>query len=165
MKKSQHNQQILSGRQDQVIDNKGSEDNEDKNDSNEKDSSSADYQCTELGQRRQKKRTSAQLSKLSSSASADGGGCKESDMDINRENQGSSSRKVSSPQNLSWGRSGFRSHTRHGSGNGSSIKSSLNGRLSKLVDLRSLNENTDEVLVTTECFFNNEAIPVSVQFD
>ena len=140
--RSQRNQQnVLSRRQNQVIDNQGSEDNEEENDNNEKDSSSTDERCTELRQRRRKRRTRGRPSQPSSSTASPDGGCIESDMDIRI-----SSRLVSKPQKLTWGRGGFRSHTRHGSGNGSNSKSSRSSRLAKLVDyLHSLNENTDEL--------------------
>ncbi|TKY66831.1 putative E3 ubiquitin-protein ligase RING1a [Spatholobus suberectus] len=116
--RSQRNQRnILSRRQNQVIDNQGSEDNEEENDNNEKDSSSTDERCTELRQRRRKRRTRVRPSQPSSSTASPDGGCIESDMDISRENRGISSRQVSKPQKLTWGRGGFRSHTRHGSGN------------------------------------------------
>ncbi|KAG4967765.1 hypothetical protein AAZX31_12G109700 [Glycine max] len=140
--RSQRNQQnVLSRRQNQVIDNQGSEDNEDENDNNEKDSSSTDERCTELRQRRRKRQTRGRPSQPSSSTASPDGGCIESDMDIRI-----SSRPVSKPQKLTWGGGGFRSHTRHGSGNGSNSKSSRSSRMAKLVDyLRSLNENTDEL--------------------
>ncbi|CAJ1978905.1 unnamed protein product [Sphenostylis stenocarpa] len=135
---------VLSRRQNQVIDNQGSEDNEDENDNNEKDSSSTDDRCTEIRQRRRKRRTRGRPSQPSSSTASPDGGCIESDVDI-RENRGISSRPLSKPQKLTWGRGGFRSHTRHGSGNGINSKSARSSRLAKLVDyLRGLNENTDE---------------------
>ncbi|KAH1247961.1 putative E3 ubiquitin-protein ligase RING1a [Glycine max] len=140
--RSQRNQRnVLSRRQNQGMDNQGSEDNEEENDNNEKDSSSTDERCTELRQRRRKRRTRGRPSQPSSSTASPDGGCIESDMDIRI-----SSRLVSKPQKLTWGRGGFRSHTRHGSGNGSNSKSSRSSRLAKLVDyLHSLNENTDEL--------------------
>ena len=142
MTRSQRNQRnVLSRRQNQGMDNQGSEDNEEENDNNEKDSSSTDERCTELRQRRRKRQTRGRPSQPSSSTASPDGGCIESDMDIRI-----SSRPVSKPQILTWGRGGFRSHTRHGSGNGSNSKSSRSSRMAKLVDyLRSLNENTDEV--------------------
>ncbi|RDX82456.1 putative E3 ubiquitin-protein ligase RING1a, partial [Mucuna pruriens] len=145
--RSQRNQRnVLSRRQNQVIDNQGSEDNEEENDNNEKDSSSTDERCTELRQRRRKRRTRVRPSQPSSSTASPDGGCIESDMDISRDNRGISSRLVSKPQKLTWGGGGFRSHTRHGSGNGSNSKSSRSSRVAKLVDyLRNLNENTDEL--------------------
>lgn len=77
------------------------------------------------------------------------GGFNESDVDIMRENRGISPRQLSKPRKLTWGRGGFRSHTRvtrHGSGSGSNSKNSRSSRLSKFVDyLRSLDENTEEV--------------------
>lgn len=147
MTRSQRNQRnIHSRRQNQVIDIQGSEDNEEENDNNEKDSSSADERCTELRQRRRKRWTRVRPSQPSSSMASPEGGCIESDMDISRENR-AISRQVPKPRKLTWGRGGFRSHTRHGSGGGSNSKSSRSGRLSRLVDhLRSLEENTDEVL-------------------
>ncbi|KAJ1387972.1 Zinc finger, RING-type [Sesbania bispinosa] len=135
---------VLSRRQNQVNDTQGSEDNEEETENNEKDSSSADERCTELRQRARKRRTRARPSQPSSSTASPDGGCIESDMDISRENRGFSSRQVSKPQKLTWGRGGFRSHTRHGSGNGSNSKSSRSGRLTKLADyLRNLDENTN----------------------
>ncbi|XP_027908752.1 putative E3 ubiquitin-protein ligase RING1a isoform X1 [Vigna unguiculata] len=146
--RSQRNQRnVLSRRQNQVIDNQGSEDNEDENDNNEKDSSSTDERCTEFRQRRRKRRTRVRPSQPSSSTASPEGGCIESDVDV-RENRGISSRPLSKPQKLTWGRGGFRSHTRHGSGSGNGInsKSARSSRLAKLVDyLRNLNENTDEL--------------------
>lgn len=129
------------------MDNLGSEDNEDENDNNEKDSSSTDERCTEIRQRRRKRRTRVRPSQPSSSTASPDRGCIESDVDI-RENRGISSRPLSKPQKLTWGRGGFRSHTRHGSGsgNGMNSKSARSSRLAKFVDhLRNLNENTDEV--------------------
>ncbi|KAK7405002.1 hypothetical protein VNO78_06118 [Psophocarpus tetragonolobus] len=145
--RSQRNQRnVLSRRQNLAIDNQGSEDNEEENDNNEKDSSSTDERCTEPRQRRRKRRTRVRPSQPSSSTASPDGGYIESDVDISRENRGMSSRSVSKPQKLTWGRGGFRSHTRHGSGNGSNSKSARNSRLAKLVDyLRNLNENTDEL--------------------
>ncbi|XP_014493006.1 putative E3 ubiquitin-protein ligase RING1a isoform X2 [Vigna radiata var. radiata] len=138
---------VLSRRQNQVMDNLGSEDNEDENDNNEKDSSSTDERCTEIRQRRRKRRTRVRPSQPSSSTASPDRGCIESDVDI-RENRGISSRPLSKPQKLTWGRGGFRSHTRHGSGsgNGMNSKSARSSRLAKFVDhLRNLNENTDEL--------------------
>ncbi|BAT92301.1 hypothetical protein VIGAN_07099700 [Vigna angularis var. angularis] len=140
--RSQRNQRnIHSRRQSQTIE--GSEDNEEDNDNNEKDSSSADERSTEHRQKRRKRWARVRPSQPSSSmASADGGN--DSDMDISRENRGIS-RQVSKHRKLTWGRGGFRSHTRHGSGGGSNSKSSRSSRLSKFVDhLRSLDENTNE---------------------
>ncbi|XP_061368184.1 putative E3 ubiquitin-protein ligase RING1a isoform X2 [Gastrolobium bilobum] len=144
--RSQRNpRNVNSRRQNQAIDLQGSEDNEEENDNNEKDSSSADERCTELRQRRRKRWTRVRPSQPSSSMASPDGGCIESDMDISRENRGIS-RQVSKPRKLTWGRGGFRSHTRHGGGGGSSSKSSRSSRLSKLVDhLRSLDENTNEL--------------------
>ncbi|KAL2328190.1 hypothetical protein Fmac_021617 [Flemingia macrophylla] len=145
--RSQRNQRnTLSRRQNQVIDNQGSEDNEEENDNNEKYSSSTDERCTELRQRKRKRRTRGRPSQPSSSTASPDGGCIESDMDISRENRGISSRQMSKPQKLTWGRGGFRSHTRHGSSNGSNSKSSRSSRLANLVDyLRNLKENADEL--------------------
>ncbi|XP_061355591.1 putative E3 ubiquitin-protein ligase RING1a isoform X2 [Gastrolobium bilobum] len=142
--RSQRNQRnVLSRRQNQVIDIQGSENNEE-NDKNEKDSSSADEGCTELRQRKRKRRNRARPCQPTSSTASPDGGCAESDMDISRDNRGISSRQVSKPQKLTWGRGGFRSHTRHGSGSGSNSKSSRKGRLAKLVDhLHSLDENSE----------------------
>ncbi|WVZ01596.1 hypothetical protein V8G54_027665 [Vigna mungo] len=139
--RSQRNQRIHSRRQTQTIE--GSEDNEEDNDNNEKDSSSADERSTEHRQKRRKRWARVRPSQPSSSmASPDGGN--DSDMDISRENRGIS-RQVSKHRKLTWGRGGFRSHTRHGSGGGSNSKSSRSSRLSKFVDhLRSLDENTNE---------------------
>ncbi|KAK7401949.1 hypothetical protein VNO78_13838 [Psophocarpus tetragonolobus] len=143
--RSQRNQRnIHSRRQTQAIE--GSEDNEEENDNNEKDSSSADERSTEHRQRRRKRWARVRPSQPSSSSMASpDGGCNDSDMDISRENRGIS-RQVSKHGKLTWGRGGFRSHTRHGSGGGSNSKSSRSSRLSKFVDhLRSLDENTDEL--------------------
>ncbi|MED6123550.1 hypothetical protein PIB30_050179, partial [Stylosanthes scabra] len=143
--RSQRNQRNASRRQNQVIDIQGSEDNEEENENNEKDSSSADERGTEVRQRRRKRWTRVRPSQPSSSmASPDGGGA-ESDLDNGRENRGLS-RQVSKPRKLTWGRGGFRSHTRHGSGGGSNSKISRSSRVSKMVDfLRNLDENTDEL--------------------
>ncbi|XP_027347754.1 putative E3 ubiquitin-protein ligase RING1a [Abrus precatorius] len=143
--RSRRNQRnVLSRRPNQVIDNQGSEDNEEEN-NNEKDSSSAEERCTEFRQRTRKRRTRGHPSHPSSSTASPDGGCMESDMDISRENQGISSRQMPKPQKLTWGRGGFRSHTRHGSSNGSNSKSARSSRLAKLVDyLRNLDENADE---------------------
>ncbi|KAK7312822.1 hypothetical protein VNO77_36983 [Canavalia gladiata] len=145
--RSQRNQRNgVSRRQNRVIDIQGSENNGEENDNNEKDSSSADEGSTELRQRRRKRRTRIRPSQPSSLTASPDGGCIESDMDKSQENRGISSRQVSKPQKLTWGRGGFRSHTRHGSGNGSNSKSARSSRLAKLVDyLRSLDENSDEL--------------------
>ncbi|XP_019433484.1 PREDICTED: putative E3 ubiquitin-protein ligase RING1a isoform X2 [Lupinus angustifolius] len=143
--RSQCNQRnVHSRRQNQVIDIQGSDDNAEENDNNEKNSSSDDEQCTEARQRKRKRRTRVRPSQPSSSRASPDGGCIESDMDISREYQGTS-RQVTIPHKLTWGRGGLRSHTRYGSGGGSNSRSSRCGRLSKLVDhLRNLDENTDE---------------------
>ncbi|XP_019432180.1 PREDICTED: putative E3 ubiquitin-protein ligase RING1a isoform X2 [Lupinus angustifolius] len=143
--RSQRNQRnVHSRRQNQVNDTQGSEDNDEDNDNNEKDSSSADERCTESRQSKRKRWTRVRPSQPSSSRASPDGGCIESDMDISRENQGTS-RQVTRPRKLTWGRGGFRSHTRYGSGGGSNSKSSRSARVSKLVDhLRNLDENTDE---------------------
>ncbi|RZB76853.1 putative E3 ubiquitin-protein ligase RING1a isoform A [Glycine soja] len=139
----QRNQRnIHSRRQTQAIE--GSEDNEEENDNNEKDSSSADERSTEHRQRRRKRWARVRPSQPSSSMASPDGGCNDSDMDISKENRGIS-RQVSKHGKLTWGRGGFRSNTRHGSGGGSNNKSSRSSRLSKFVDhLRNLDENTDE---------------------
>lgn len=144
--RSQRNQRNLqSRRQTQVADIQGSEENEEENGNNEKDSSSGDERGTELRQRKRKRWTRVRSSQPSSSMASPDGGSVESDMDITRENRGIS-RQVSKPRKLTWGRGGFRSNTRHGSGGGSNSKNSRTGRMSRLVDyLKSLNENTDEV--------------------
>ncbi|KAL1345905.1 hypothetical protein HN51_019577 [Arachis hypogaea] len=143
--RSQRNQRNASRRQNQVIDIQGSEDNEEENDNNEKDSSSADERGTEARQRRRKRWTRVRTSQPSSSMASPDGGCAESDLDNGRENRGLS-RQVSKPRKLTWGRGGFRSHTRHGSGGGSSSKTSRSSRVSKMVDfLRNLDENADEL--------------------
>ncbi|XP_057455527.1 putative E3 ubiquitin-protein ligase RING1a [Lotus japonicus] len=143
--RSQRNQRnIHSRRQNQVIDIQGSEDNEEENDNNEKDSSADDERCTEPPQRRRKRWTRVRPSQPSSSMAGPDGGCVDSDIDVSRENRGTS-RQVSKPRKLTWGRGGFRSNTRHGSSGGSNSKSSRSGRLAKLVGhLRSLDENIDE---------------------
>ncbi|XP_057731812.1 putative E3 ubiquitin-protein ligase RING1a isoform X2 [Arachis stenosperma] len=143
--RSQRNQRNASRRQNQVIDIQGSEDNEEENDNNEKDSSSADERGTEARQRRRKRWTRVRTSQPSSSMASPDGGCAESDLDNGRENRGLS-RQVSKPRKLTWGRGGFRSHTRHGSGSGSISKSYRSSRVSKMVDfLRNLDENADEL--------------------
>ncbi|XP_058780033.1 putative E3 ubiquitin-protein ligase RING1a [Vicia villosa] len=143
--RSQRNQRNLqSRRQTQAADIQGSEENEEENGNNEKDSSSGDERGTELRQRKRKRWTRVRSSQPSSSMASPDGGSVESDMDITRENRGIS-RQVSKPRKLTWGRGGFRSNTRHGSGGGSNSKNSRTGRMSRLVDyLKSLNENTDE---------------------
>nr|KYP53367.1 E3 ubiquitin-protein ligase RING2 [Cajanus cajan] len=140
--RSQRNPRSIHSRR-QTQANEGSEDNEEENDNNEKDSSSADERSTENRQKRRKRWARVRPSQPSSSmASPDGGGI-DSDMDI-RENRGIS-RQVSKPRKLTWGRGGFRSNTRHGSGGGSNSKISRSSRLSKLVDhFRNLEENTDK---------------------
>ncbi|KAH1104014.1 hypothetical protein AAZX31_13G278100 [Glycine max] len=139
--RSQRNQR--NRRQTQAIE--GSEDNEEENDNNEKNSSSDDERSTEHRQRRRKRWARVRSSQPSSSMTSPDGGCNDSDMDISRENRGISSRQVSKHGKLTWGRGGFRSNTRHGSGGSSNSKSSRSSRLSKFVDhLRNLDENTDE---------------------
>lgn len=142
--RSQRNQRNLqSRRQNQASDIQGSEENEE-NGNNERDSSSGDEGGTELRQRKRKRWTRVRSNQPSSSMASPDGGSIESDLDINRENRGTS-RLVTKARKLTWGRGGFRSNTRYGSGGGSNGKSSRSGRMSRLVDyLKNLNENTDE---------------------
>ncbi|KAI9086738.1 hypothetical protein K1719_031332 [Acacia pycnantha] len=143
--RSQRNHRnVQTRRQNHGID-QGSEDNEEENENNgEKDSSSADERSAEPKKKR-KRGTRVRPSQPSSSMASADGGFIESDVDIMRENRGISSRHLSKPQKLTWGRGGFRSHTRHGSGSGSSSKNSRVSRVSKFVDyLKGLEENTDE---------------------
>ncbi|XP_028807878.1 putative E3 ubiquitin-protein ligase RING1a [Neltuma alba] len=142
--RSQRNNRNVGRRQNHGID-QGSEDNEEENENNgEKDSSSTDERSAEPKKKR-KRGTRVRPSQPSSSMASPDGGFIESDVDIIRENRGISSRHLSKPQKLTWGRGGFRSHTRHGSGSGSSSKNARGSRVSKFVDyLRSLDENTDE---------------------
>lgn len=126
------------------IELQGSEDNEDENDN--KDSSSADERCTEVRQKRRKRRAGIRSSLPSSSAANSDVGCTENDLDVSRENRGLSPGLVWNSEMLAWGRAGTRSHTRYGNASSCSSKSAQNARLSKLVDyLRSLEENNDEV--------------------
>ncbi|XP_004487268.1 putative E3 ubiquitin-protein ligase RING1b isoform X2 [Cicer arietinum] len=143
--RSQRNQRnIQSRRPNQAVDIQGSEENEEGNGNNERDSSSGDERGTELRHRRRRRWTRVRPSQPSSSMASPDGGSVDSDVDISRDNRGIS-RQVSKPRKLTWGRGGFRSNTRHGSGGGSSSKSSRSGRNAKIVDhLKSLNENTDE---------------------
>ncbi|KAK9284294.1 hypothetical protein L1049_023465 [Liquidambar formosana] len=124
----------------------GSDDNEDENDNDGgKDSSSADERCTEVKRRRYRRRGRNRPSQASSSAANSDGGCIENDLEASRESRGISPGVVWNPEILAWGGGGARSHTRHGSVNGSN-KISRTTRLSKLVDyLRSLEENDDEL--------------------
>ncbi|XP_022149715.1 putative E3 ubiquitin-protein ligase RING1a [Momordica charantia] len=137
-----------NGRGDEVS---GYEDNEDEDDNNEgKDSSSADERFTEVRQRRKKRHPTVRSSQPSSSiANIDSGctdGCAESDLDMSRENRTVSPGLVLNSEMLGWGRGGVRSNTRHGSGGGSSNKSSRSSRLTKLVNyLRGLEENSNEL--------------------
>ncbi|XP_041005655.1 putative E3 ubiquitin-protein ligase RING1a isoform X2 [Juglans microcarpa x Juglans regia] len=125
------------------IELQGSEDNEDENDN--KDSSSADERCTEVRQKRRKRRAGIRSSLPSSSAANSDVGCTENDLDVSRENRGISPGLVWNSEMLAWGRAGTRSHTRYGNASSCSSKSAQNARLSKLVDyLRSLEENNDE---------------------
>jgi E3 ubiquitin-protein ligase RNF1/2 len=142
--RSQRNQRNLqSRRQNQATDVQGSENEE--NGNNDRDSSSGDERGTEHRQRKRKKWTRVRPSQPSSSMASPDGGSVESDTDINRENRGTS-RQVTKPGKLTWGRGGFRSNTRYGSGGGSNSKSSRSGRMSRLVDyLKNLDENTAEV--------------------
>ncbi|XP_042971972.1 putative E3 ubiquitin-protein ligase RING1a isoform X2 [Carya illinoinensis] len=124
------------------IELQGSEDNEDENDN--KDSSSADERCTEVRQKRRKRRAGIRSSLPSSSAANSDVGCAENDLDVSRENRGISPGLVWNSEMLAWGRAGTRSHTRYGNASSCS-RSAQNARLSKLVDyLRSLEENNDE---------------------
>ncbi|GAU27132.1 hypothetical protein TSUD_104410 [Trifolium subterraneum] len=140
--RSQRNQRnVQSRRQSQATDVQGSENDE--NGNNERDSSSGDERGTER-QRKRKRWTRVRPSQPSSSLASPDGGSVESDTDINRENRGTS-RQVTKPRKLTWGRGGFRSNTRYGSGGGSNSKSSRSGRMSRLVDyLKNLDENTAE---------------------
>ncbi|KAI4322699.1 hypothetical protein L6164_022369 [Bauhinia variegata] len=142
--RSQRNHRnVQSRRQNQVIDLQGSDNDEENDNNGEKDSSSTDERCAELSKRRRKRR--ARVRPSPSMASPDGEGM-DSDVDMGRENRGISSRQVSKPRKLTWGRGGFRSHTRYGVGAGGNNKSARSTRLSKLVDyLRNLDENGDEL--------------------
>ncbi|KAK7257419.1 hypothetical protein RIF29_31392 [Crotalaria pallida] len=138
---------VLSSRQNQVVDVQGSVDKEEENENNEKEPSSADEQCEESRKIKRKRQTRVHTSQSSSSMVSAIGGSTESDMDGSGESRGISSRRVSKPRKLTWGRGSFRSPTRHGIGSASNSKISCSGRISKLVDyLCSLDENMDEEL-------------------
>ncbi|KAL4383822.1 hypothetical protein GQ457_15G002880 [Hibiscus cannabinus] len=126
----------------------GSEDNEDENDDNGgKDSSSTDERCTEVRQRRRKRRTGVRMSLPSSSVVNSDSGYIENDAEVSRDGRGISPGLVWNPDLLAWGRGGARSHTRHGnSGGGGGSGKSSRARLNRLVEyLRSLEENNDEL--------------------
>ena len=76
------------------------------------------------------------------------GGCDENEAETNRKSGGGSI----GPEILAWGRGGMRSHTRHGSQNGSAGKSAKNSQLAKLIDhLQKLPKNDDKVCM--DCLF------------
>jgi E3 ubiquitin-protein ligase RNF1/2 len=157
MTRLQRNNRIIHSRRRNSRGNElqGSEDNEDEN--YNKDSSSADERCTEVRQRRRKRRAGTRSAQPSSSAANSDVGCVENDLEVSRENRGISPGLVWNPELLAWGRAGTRSHTRHGNPSGCNSKSSQNTRLSKLVDyLRSLEENNDEVeMGLLHCLFES----------
>ncbi|XP_039044613.1 putative E3 ubiquitin-protein ligase RING1a isoform X2 [Hibiscus syriacus] len=122
----------------------GSEDNEN-DDNGGKDSSSTDERCTEVRQRRRKRRTGIRMSLPSSSAVNSDGGYVQNDAEVSRDCRGISPGLVWNPDLLAWGRGGARSHTRHGNSGSGSSKSSR-ARLNRLVEyLRSLEENDAEL--------------------
>lgn len=144
--RSQRNQRNMQARRQHLGIDQGSEDNEEDNENNgEKESSSTDERSAEPKKKR-KRGPRVRPSQPSSSRASPDGGFIESDVDMIRETRGLSSRHLSKPQKLTWGKGRFRSNTRHGSGGGSSSKSSRVSRVSKFVDyLKNLDENTDEV--------------------
>ncbi|XP_039056726.1 putative E3 ubiquitin-protein ligase RING1a isoform X2 [Hibiscus syriacus] len=137
----------------------GSEDNEDENDDNEGKKSSADERCTEVRQRRRKRRTGIRMSLPSSVVNSDGGYV-ENDTEVFRDGRGIS---PGHPDMLAWGRGGARSHTRHGNMASGSSKSS-HARLNRLVEhLRSLEENDDELDVHLQLISVDEHSTSSLQ--
>ncbi|GAV80583.1 zf-C3HC4_2 domain-containing protein [Cephalotus follicularis] len=149
MTRSQRNLRspFLRRRQNHRGTEQGSEDNEDNNDdTGDKDSSSNDERCTEVRQRRSKRRPGVRPSQPSSSAANSDGGYNENDLEVGRDDRGNSPGLIGNPDMLAWGRGGTRSHTRHGNPSGGNGKSSRSSRLNKLVEhLRGLEENSDEL--------------------
>ncbi|KVH89541.1 hypothetical protein Ccrd_008467 [Cynara cardunculus var. scolymus] len=112
------------------------------NDIGGKYSSSADEPTTEIRPKRYKRWSGAQSSLPSSGAN---GGCDDNEAETTRKTGGGSIGLVGSPEILAWGRGGMRSHTRHGSQNGSAGKSAKNNQLAKLIDhLQKLPHNDDK---------------------
>ncbi|MBA0834498.1 hypothetical protein Goarm_006848, partial [Gossypium armourianum] len=146
------------------VEHQGSEDNEDENDDNGgKDSSSTDERCTEVRQRRRKRRPGIRLSLPSSSVVNSDGGYVENDTEVSRDSRGISPGLVWNPDMLAWGRGGARSHTRHGNSSSGSSKSSR-ARLNRLVEyLRSLEENEDELDVHLKLISVDEHSTSSLQ--
>ncbi|XP_012438175.1 putative E3 ubiquitin-protein ligase RING1a isoform X1 [Gossypium raimondii] len=146
------------------VEHQGSEDNEDENDDNGgKDSSSTDERCTEVRQRRRKRRPGIRLSLPSSSVVNSDGGYVENDTEVSRDSRGISPGLVWNPDMLAWGRGGARSHTRHGNSSSGSSKSSR-ARLNRLVEyLRSLEENDDELDVHLKLISVDEHSTSSLQ--
>ncbi|XP_024992783.1 putative E3 ubiquitin-protein ligase RING1a isoform X2 [Cynara cardunculus var. scolymus] len=113
------------------------------NDIGGKYSSSADEPTTEIRPKRYKRWSGAQSSLPSSGAN---GGCDDNEAETTRKTGGGSIGLVGSPEILAWGRGGMRSHTRHGSQNGSAGKSAKNNQLAKLIDhLQKLPHNDDKL--------------------
>ncbi|XVE66175.1 hypothetical protein DITRI_Ditri08aG0059300 [Diplodiscus trichospermus] len=146
------------------VEHQESEDNEDENDDNGgKDSSSTDERCTEVRQRRRKRRTGIRPSQPSTSVVNSDGGCVENDTEASRDSRGISPGLVWNAEMLAWGRGGARSHTRHGNSGAGSSKSSR-ARLSRLVEyLRSLEENDDELDVHLKLISVDEQSTSSLQ--
>ncbi|KAJ9565854.1 hypothetical protein OSB04_001820, partial [Centaurea solstitialis] len=145
MRRSQGNTRNLRGRKSRKSAEPQGSDNEvdADNDIGGKYSSSTDEPSTEVRPKRYKRWAGAQSSLPSSGAN---GGCDDNEAETNRKTGGGSIGLVGSPEILAWGRGGMRSHTRHGSQNGSAGKSAKNSQIAKLIDhLQKLPQNDDKL--------------------
>ncbi|KAI3964666.1 hypothetical protein MKX01_020483, partial [Papaver californicum] len=125
----------------------GSDDNVDGN-GNEggRESSSADEHCINSKLKRHKRWTGRRFSRPSSAGVTDGGSDETDDVEASIDNRGLSPGLVGTPEVLTWGKGGVRSHTRYGSVSGSNGKNARGSRLNKLSDyLRNLEENEHEL--------------------
>lgn len=126
----------------------GSDDDADGN-GNEggRESSSADEHCINPKVKRHKRWTGQRFSQPSSAGvDADGGSDETDDVEAGIDNRGLSPGLVGTPEVLTWGKGGVRSHTRYGSVSGSNGKNARGSRLNKLSDyLRNLEENENEL--------------------
>ncbi|XP_026448457.1 putative E3 ubiquitin-protein ligase RING1a isoform X2 [Papaver somniferum] len=112
-----------------------------------RESSSADEHCINPKVKRHKRWTGQRFSQPSSAGvDADGGSDENDDVEAGIDNRGPSPGLVGTPEVLTWGKGGVRSHTRYGSVSGSNGKNARGSRLNKLSDyLRNLEENENEL--------------------
>ncbi|RZC80609.1 hypothetical protein C5167_043177 [Papaver somniferum] len=145
----------------------GSDDDADGN-GNEggRESSSADEHCINSKVKRHKRWTGQRFSQPSSAGvDADGGSDENDDVEAGIDNRGPSPGLVGTPEVLTWGKGGVRSHTRYGSVSGSNGKNARGSRLNKLSDyLRNLEENENESR-SKELDYMTDSCGVCIQLD